>query len=188
MTLDIFSQSLRLKLPWRPLCSNPTSASYTCTPSTLICELCHLTCCGVCVCVCVYVCMRTCVRACVWEREGGGRREREREWERCGLYLLVYCQWMSLLLLLYCPSLFSFSFFFFCTAHRALIYTRGSPLINISLFLLLLLLLIAMVGWAMSSWPIIKSHTDNACDKKKEEKKRERLHQLLKNVGYSHFL
>ena len=42
--------------------------------------------------------------------------------------------WMSLLLLFYCPSLFLLFFFFFlCTARRALVYTRGSRLISISL-------------------------------------------------------
>ena len=40
---------------------------------------------------------------------------------------------MSLLLLLYCPSLFFFSFFFVCTARRAVVYTRGSRLLSISL-------------------------------------------------------
>ena len=50
---------------------------------------------------------RVCACVCVREREGGGR-ERERESERCRLYLLVSCPWMSLLLLLYCPSLFFF--------------------------------------------------------------------------------
>ena len=68
------------------------------------------------------------------EREGG-RGGRERERERCRLYLLVYCPWLSLLLLLCCPSL---SFFLFCTARRALVYTRDSRLINISLLLSLL--------------------------------------------------
>ena len=53
----------------------------------------------------------------------------------CRLNLLVYCLWMSLLLLLYCPSLF---LIFFCTARRALVHTRGSRLISISLLLLLL--------------------------------------------------
>ena len=48
-------------------------------------------------------------------------REWERDRDRCRLYLLGYCPWMSLLLLLYCPSLFFFSFFF-CTARRALVY------------------------------------------------------------------
>ena len=51
--------------------------------------------------------------------------------ERCRLYLLACCPWMSLLLLLYCPSLFFSSFF--CTARRALVYTRGLRLISISL-------------------------------------------------------
>ena len=47
------------------------------------------------------------------------------------MYLLVYCPWVSLILLLYCSSLsFSLSF---CTARRALVYTRGSRLISISL-------------------------------------------------------
>ena len=41
---------------------------------------------------------------------------------------------MSLLLLLYCPSFF---LFLFGTAHQALVYTRGSRLISISLLLLL---------------------------------------------------
>ena len=49
-----------------------------------------------CVCVCVCVCER--------ETEGEGGRERE----RCRLYLLVYCPWMSLILLLYYPNLFLF--------------------------------------------------------------------------------
>ena len=59
----------------------------------------------------------------------------ETERERCRLYLLEYCPWMSLLLLLYCPSLF---FLIFFTARRTLVYTRGSHLISISLLLSLL--------------------------------------------------
>ena len=62
-----------------------------------------------------------------------GEREIERESERCRFYLLVYCPWISLLLLLYCPSLPFFVFVLFCTARRALVYTRGSRLISISL-------------------------------------------------------
>ena len=48
---------------------------------------------------------------------------------------------MSLLLLLYCPSLFlPFCFLFFCTARRTLVYTRGSRLINISLFIIIIII------------------------------------------------
>ena len=42
---------------------------------------------------------------------------------------------------------------------------------------------IATIGWAMSSWPIIKSHTDNANKRRKKEP-----HRLLKKAGCSHFL
>ena len=45
---------------------------------------------------------------------------------------------------------------------------------------------IAMIGWALSSWPIIKSHTDNTW--LYWNKKEKRQHQLLKNVTHSHFL
>ena len=76
------------------------------------------TCMRVCVCtsvhvctrVCVCVCVCACVCVCVRERGGEGERKNERESERCRSYLLVYCPWMSLLLLLYCPSFFP-SFF-----------------------------------------------------------------------------
>ena len=44
------------------------------------------------------------------------------------MYLLMYCPWMSLLLLLYCPSLLLFFF------RRARVYTRGSRVISISFF------------------------------------------------------
>ena len=144
MTWDIFSQSLHLKLPRRLICSNPSSASKTCTPSTFICELCHLTCCVLCVCVyvCVHVCVHVCVCACVcvWERERerGGGRERERMRDvGCICWCCTVHGW-AFYCCVYCPSLFS-SFFllFFCTARRALVYTRGSRLICISLLSLL---------------------------------------------------
>ena len=70
----------------------------------------------VCVCVCVYLCACVCVRVFV------------------SVCVCVRCR---LLLLLYCPSLFSFLFFLFCTAHWAVVYTRGSCLISISLLWLL---------------------------------------------------
>ena len=43
MKLDMFSQPLHLKLPWRLIYSNPTSVGQTCTSSTFFCELRHLT-------------------------------------------------------------------------------------------------------------------------------------------------
>ena len=102
MTLDIFSQSLHLKLPWtvedssvqilpllvKPVLPPPLSVNYVIWLAVVF------------VCVCACVCTRACVYLCVCVYV------REREWERCRLYLLVYCPWMSLLLLLYCPTVF----------------------------------------------------------------------------------
>ena len=53
---------------------------------------------------------------------------------------MVYCLWISLLLLLYCPSLSSSSsyfFFFFLVQRAELRYIRGSRLISVSLLSLL---------------------------------------------------
>ena len=95
------------------------------------CKLPHLTCCVVCVCVCVCVCvwyvcvcvcMRACMRACVCV---------------CDVGCICWCTvhgWISVLLLLYCSSLF-----LFCTSSSG--RTRGSHLISTSLLLSLLLLL-----------------------------------------------
>ena len=62
------------------------------------------------VCVCVCVCVRERERERERQRERDReretererQRERDRERKRCSLYLLVYCPWMSLLLLLWC--------------------------------------------------------------------------------------
>ena len=44
---------------------------------------------------------------------------------------------------------------------------------------------IATIGWAMSCWPIIQSHTDNTWLKCRQKKKG--LHQLFKNAAHSNF-
>ena len=56
---------------------------------------------------------------------------------------------LLLLLLLCCPS------HFFCTARRALVYTRGSRLISISLLLLLLSLLLSYLKYRVSLLAIV---------------------------------